>query len=149
MNQRLDKAFYNNFLKPNKNQRENIEQEIGRQYVDNKFNKISREFQKLLLSLDKKNLQIKSAEVDWETYEFIIKVIKEIRDICNIMKCVTGPGSDELKIFRDESNLILKKRLNGMNGIISKLEGIQHKFSEKRKDIEKKYFSNSEQDNLI
>lgn len=142
VNGRLNDEFFNKGLKPNKEQVEYILQEVGIQYVDKKFNAIKIQLQKFNFTYNERDLQVKSAEVDWETYEHIINITKQVYEICDTQKTITGPGSDEIVVFIAESDLIVKK-ISGMSGVIAQIEGIRHKINEKRVNIEKKYFSDN------
>ncbi|MGV4322210.1 hypothetical protein [Bacillus mojavensis] len=126
-------------MKPNKEQVEYIIQEVGIQYVDTKFDEIKIQLQKLKSTYNERNLQVKSAEVDWETYKYIINITRQVYEICDTQKTITGPRSDELNVFITESNLIVKK-ISGMSGVIAQLAGIKHMIKEKREKIEKDYF---------
>lgn len=149
VNKRLNNEFFYKGLKPNKKQIEEILQEVVTKYVEGKFDEIKIQLQQLRLDFNKRNLQIKSTEIDWETYEYILGITEQLYEVCDSEKCITGPGSDELAVFKSECNLILQK-ISGMAkpGINDQIIGIQHKIKEKRKNIETKYFNESNQNNL-
>ncbi|SCY42926.1 hypothetical protein [Lysinibacillus fusiformis] len=139
----IDKRLKNE-ISLNDGQKEKIKQEIGREYVDEKFSEIISELNKLHLSYSERKLQIKSAEIDLETYGYTMVITQRISDICNTLKTITGPGSDELGVFCSESKLLLKK-ISGMSGISAIIEGVKHKINKKREEIESKYFSRTDE----
>lgn len=139
VNEKLTKQFYNKNLKPTKKEIIFTSQEVSVQYIATKFDEIKIQLEKLKNTYDNKNLQVKSAEVDWRIYEFIIDITRELYKICDTQKAVSGSESNQLDLFIIESKLIIEK-INGSNGINNKILGIKHIIKEKRKQIENEYF---------
>lgn len=139
VNEKLTKEFHSKNLQPTKEQVRFVTQEVGVQYTVTKFDEIKIQLEKLKSTYNERNLQVKSAEVDWEMYEFIIGITRKLYEICDTQKAISGPESDHLNLFIIESNLIIEK-ISGSNGINNQMLGIKHIIKEKRKKIEKEYF---------
>ncbi len=140
VNEKLDNNFYKKGIKPNYEQIKNILGEIGSEYTYEKFTQIQVELLKTKELFDNKNLQVKSAEVDWDIYGQINSITNELYEMFNTQKCVTTIDSNHLSVFKSESELILRK-LNGMMSIGAKISGYIHLVREKRNKIEKQYFN--------
>lgn len=142
VNEKLTKEFYNKNLMPTKEQVRFNTQEVGVQYISTKFDEIKIQLEKLKGTYNDRNLQVKSAEVDWEIYEIIIDITRKLYEICDTQKAISGPESDQLYLFITESNLIIEK-ISGFHGINNQIIGIKHIIKEKRKKIEEEYFKNN------
>ncbi len=140
VNGKLDYKFYRKGIKPNSEQIKNILGEVGFDYTYEKFIQIQDQLLKTKDRFDNKNLQVKSAEVDWDIYEKINSITNDLYEIFDTQKCVTTIDSNYLSVFKSESELIIKK-LNGMMGIGAKISGFIYSVREKRNKIEKQYFN--------
>jgi len=140
VNGKLDSKFYKKDIKPNSEQIKNILGKVGYDYTYEKFIQIQNQLLKTKDRFDNKNLQVKSAEVDWDIYERINSIANELYEIFDTQKCVTTINSNHLSVFKSESGLIIKN-LNGMMGIGAKVSGLIYSVREKRNKIEKRYFN--------
>lgn len=139
-NRELDNKFYRKGIKPSAEQIKNFLGEVGIDYTYEKFIQVQDQLHKTKKLFDNKNLQVKSAEIDWEIYEKINYVTNELYGVFDTQKCVTTIESPHLAVFKSELELIIKK-INGMKGIIEKVIGLEYVVREKRNEIEKQYFN--------
>ncbi|MFB7159099.1 hypothetical protein [Lysinibacillus sp. NPDC056232] len=100
VNGKLDSKFYKKDIKPNSEQIKNILGKVGFDYTYEKFIQIQDQLLKTKDRFDNKNLQVKSAEVDWDIYEKINSIANELYEIFDTQKCVTTIDSNHLSVFK-------------------------------------------------